>query len=93
MDRESAKILGYRLKILRMQHDMKQRELAEKIGYAQSYVSDWECGRKIIPTEALMKIVRFFDVALDYFDPRNTNPDACSPPTVSEVPFSYSSRV
>lgn len=73
INKEKAAILGYRLKLLRMKHHMRQRELAEKIGYAQSYVSDWECGRKIITTEGLMEIVKVFNISLDYFDLRNNN--------------------
>jgi len=65
-----------RIKILREQHGMKQRELAEELGISQNTLSTWETGRYEPDTGMLKKIASVFNVSVDYLlggDPPWTN--------------------
>ena len=66
------KELGIRLKALREARKFKQRDLAEKLGCQQAYISELETGRTPIPLETLLKIVNFLEADLNYFDLRKT---------------------
>lgn len=54
------------LKKLREREDISQRELAEKLGIAQSTVAMWESGDSNPQHKTLLKIAEFFNVKLDY---------------------------
>ncbi|MCL2052993.1 MAG: helix-turn-helix domain-containing protein [Oscillospiraceae bacterium] len=55
-----------RLRILRLNRGLKQKELAEKLNIVKSTISAYELG-KITPTaENLISLARFFDVSTDY---------------------------
>lgn len=55
-----------RLKELRKTERLSQTGLAEKIGVAQSNVSDWENNVSRPEYENLIKIAEIFDVTVDY---------------------------
>lgn len=55
-----------RIKILREQHGMKQRELAEELGISQNTLSTWETGRYEPDAEMLKRIASVFNVSVDY---------------------------
>ena len=54
-----------RLKILRKQANLTQKELAEKIGISQPAYGDWERGVKKPTQDNLVKIAKIFNVSLD----------------------------
>lgn len=55
-----------RLKELRIEKKISQKQIAQQLGYAQSTYCDWENG-KIEPTaSALIKIADYFGVCVDY---------------------------
>ena len=55
-----------RLKELRIEKKLSQKQIANLLGYAQSTYCDWENG-KIEPTaSALIKIADLFGVCVDY---------------------------
>ena len=54
-----------RLKILRKQAKLTQKELAEKIGISQPAYGDWERGVKKPTQDNLVKITKIFNVSLD----------------------------
>ena len=60
------KIFGERLRELRLDKGLSQKELAEILHVSQSVIADWE--RNIMETdfEMLAKIARFFDVKSDF---------------------------
>lgn len=57
---------GKRLKELRIEKKLSQKELANIISTNNSSVCDWECGRSEPNFDALIKLCKFFDVTADY---------------------------
>lgn len=55
-----------RIRDLREDADMYQRELAQYLGIDQSTYSDYESGRINIPIEMVMKLADFYKVNMDY---------------------------
>ena len=55
-----------RLKDLRQDRDLKQREIAEIIKTTQSYYSQIENGQKMIPIDRLIILAKFYNVSTDY---------------------------
>ena len=51
---------------LRIDHDVKQIEIAAYLNVKQSTYSDYENGKINVPIEALIKIADFYHVSLDY---------------------------
>ncbi len=60
--------MGYypRLKDLREDHDLKQRELAEMLGMPQPQYSRYERGVRDIPTEVLLRLADYYNTSTDY---------------------------
>ena len=55
-----------RLKELRIENKLSQKQIAQKLSYAQNTYYDWGNG-KIEPTaSALINIADYFDVFIDY---------------------------
>ena len=55
-----------RIRELRKQKDMTQKELAKHLQVADSTLSYWEMGRYEPDNEALFTLSRFFQVPIDY---------------------------
>lgn len=55
-----------RIKDLRMENGLTQKQLAVKLETTNSAVCDWEKGRTQPDLETLAKIARFFSVSADY---------------------------
>ena len=55
-----------KLKELRENRGMQQKELAVDLGYSQPTISDWESGRKVPSSKSTSKIADYFDVSVDY---------------------------
>ncbi len=69
------------LKLLRTRANMKQTDLAKKLGIAQSTLSGWETGKFEIDNANLNKLALLFDVSIDYLLGRDIpcmNPSAIS---------------
>lgn len=66
-----------RIRDLREDNDLKQRELAEILNCSQRVYSNYERGDLDIPTEILIKLADNYDVSVDYIlgrtDNRKTN--------------------
>jgi len=60
------KVFQERLKELRKDKQLSQKELAEILGTNNSSVCDWECGRSQPDIEMLAKIATCFEVSADY---------------------------
>ncbi|MFS9152402.1 helix-turn-helix transcriptional regulator [Streptococcus infantis] len=54
-----------RLKTLRKEKKLTQKELAEQIGIKQNSYSDWETGKNEPSLENLIKLADLFEVSLD----------------------------
>lgn len=55
-----------RLRDLREDHDMKQLEVANYLGIAQTVYSRYERGFQTIPVEHLLRLAELYDVTTDY---------------------------
>lgn len=61
--------LGTKLRHLRERAGLSQTELAQRIGMSErskGYISEIEGGKKIPPTEKILKIALYFNVTTDY---------------------------
>ncbi len=62
----NMKEFSIRLKELRVEKKLSQKQIASELGYAQSTYCDWENG-KIEPTaSALIAIANYYGVCIDY---------------------------
>ncbi|NPV92681.1 MAG: helix-turn-helix transcriptional regulator [Firmicutes bacterium] len=57
---------GDRLRDLRNENDLKQKDLGKIIGVAKSTVSQWESGGRTPDASTLIKLADFFKVSVDY---------------------------
>lgn len=55
-----------KLKELRLEAELSQKELADKFGTTQRNISNWEAGNNEPDIEMIIKIAKFFDVSTDY---------------------------
>lgn len=55
-----------RLRDLREDHDMKQKEVAAILGIDQRVYSNYEIGKRDIPLTHLMTLADFYHVSVDY---------------------------
>ncbi len=62
-----------RLKDLREDRDIKQKELAELLNIKQNTYSQYENGKREIPVEMLWKLADFYEVSIDYLIGRTDN--------------------
>lgn len=55
-----------RLKDLREDHDLKQKQIAEMLHVHQTTYSDYELGNLNIPVSVLCRLADFYDTSVDY---------------------------
>ncbi|SHI53775.1 helix-turn-helix domain-containing protein [Lutispora thermophila] len=70
----SKELFGERIKMLRLERNIKQSELGDAIGLTYTAVSDIERGRRTTTLEKLVALADFFDVSVDYLIGRTDNP-------------------
>jgi len=60
--------MHYKLKLkeLRLEKNLSQREIANIIGIAQQTYNHYEVGENIIPLKHLNSLANYFDVSIDY---------------------------
>ncbi len=61
------KILGKKIKVTRVEQDLNQTDLAEKIGANQKSVSRYENGTTVPSLETMAKIAKVLKKPVDYF--------------------------
>jgi len=61
----SRDTLGYRLKMARMQNNLKVREVAEQLGVTSSYISMIENGKSNVSLKILMRLVPIYGVSIE----------------------------
>ena len=59
-------LLSQRLKLLRNEKGVTQRDIAELLGKASRHYQDIESGKINVPSLTLIKLADYFDVSLDY---------------------------
>ena len=55
-----------RLKELREDNDLKQKELAEYLHIKQNTYSQYENGQRQLPIDILIKLAKYYSVSTDY---------------------------
>lgn len=63
-----------RISSLRIQNNLTQKELAEKIKINHTVLSRMETGERPIKDDELLKLADYFDVTTDYLLGRSSNP-------------------
>ena len=59
-------IMYRRIRDLREDHDLTQREVAEMLHCSQQVYSNYELGQRDIPTNILIQLARYYNVSADY---------------------------
>ena len=55
-----------RIRDLREDRDLTQKDLAKHLNCSQQVYSNYELGQRDIPTDILIKLSNFYDVSVDY---------------------------
>ena len=63
-----------RIRDLREDRDLKQRQLAEFLNCSQQVYSNYELGQRDIPTDVLIRLANYYDVSIDYLLGQTKNP-------------------
>ena len=63
-----------KIRDLREDHDLKQREVAEYLNCSQRVYSNYELGQRDIPTGVLIKLSALYHVSVDYLLGLTSNP-------------------
>lgn len=63
-----------RIRDLREDRDLKQRQVADYLSCSQQVYSNYELGQRDIPTDILIRLAQFYDVSVDYLLGLTTNP-------------------
>lgn len=58
--------MGMRLRDLREDHDITQKELADYLHVRQNTYSQYETGLRQLPLEALIRLADYFETSTDY---------------------------
>lgn len=72
-------ILGKRIKSLRSEKNIKQKDLAEKVGVSNVVLSRYESGERNPDYETLVRIANNLDVTTDYLLGIESNLDTLPP--------------
>ncbi len=63
-----------RIRDLREDHDLTQKQMAKKLNCSQQVYSNYELGQRDIPTDILIKLSNFYNVSVDYILGISNNP-------------------
>lgn len=63
-----------RIRDLREDHDLKQRQVAEYLHCSQQVYSNYELGQRDIPTDILIALSALYGVSVDYILGLTPNP-------------------
>ena len=82
------KIIGDRLKELRIGVQLSQTRIAKMFGTGQSSIFKYESGVSTVPAEIMLQYADYFDVSLDYLYGRTDDPHgmyySCKTPKVEK---------
>lgn len=68
-------VISSRIFLLRIQHDISQRQLGEYLSITSQAVTLLEKGKRVPSFEVLCKLADYFDVSLDYLVGRSDSPE------------------
>lgn len=63
-----------RIRDLREDRDLKQRQIADYLHCSQQVYSNYELGQRDIPTDVLIRLANFYNVSIDYLLGQTNNP-------------------
>ena len=63
-----------RIRDLREDKDLKQKDVADYLNCSQQAYSNYELGQRDIPTDILIRLSKFYDVSVDYLLGLTSNP-------------------
>jgi transcriptional regulator with XRE-family HTH domain len=63
-----------RIRDLREDHDMKQKDVAAFLNCSQQVYSNYELGQRDIPTSILIDLAKLYNVSVDYILGLTNNP-------------------
>ncbi len=63
-----------RIRDLREDHDLTQKQIAAILGMSQTGYSKYETGENDIPTQILIKLARHYNTSVDYLLGETNNP-------------------
>ncbi|MBQ2934574.1 MAG: helix-turn-helix transcriptional regulator [Clostridia bacterium] len=64
-----------RIRNLREDRDLTQKQLAKELNCSQQVYSNYELGQRDIPTDILIKLSKFYNVSSDYILGISNNPN------------------
>ena len=64
-----------RIRELREDSDMTQKQIAKKLNCSQQVYSNYELGQRDIPTDILIKLSEIYNVSADYILEISNNPN------------------
>ena len=67
-----------RIRDLREDHDLTQRQLASILGLTQPQYFRYEQGYRDIPTDILIRLADLYETSTDYILGRTNNPRKCT---------------
>lgn len=63
-----------RIRDLREDKDLRQRQVAQYLNCSQQVYSNYELGQRDIPTDVLIRLANLYNVSIDYLLDQTTNP-------------------
>ena len=64
-----------RIRELREDNDLTQKQLAKELNCSQQVYSNYELGQRDIPTDILIKLSKIYNVSADYILEISNNPN------------------
>lgn len=58
--------IAHRIRNIREDHALTQKQIADVLNTSQQYYSEYENGKREIPTRHVLKLCQFYNVSADY---------------------------
>lgn len=59
-------VIGKRIKNLRLEMNLSQKELGERLGFCNQTISFWESGQREPSLDSVVQLAAFFKTSADY---------------------------
>jgi transcriptional regulator with XRE-family HTH domain len=63
-DEDIRKQIGHRIKVRRVELELRQQDLADRMGLQQNNISEWEKGSRPIRAEQLVRLAKVLGVSV-----------------------------
>jgi transcriptional regulator with XRE-family HTH domain len=81
------KQVGEKIKFLRIQAKLSQEELAQKLYFSNSTISNWEKGLREVSMENLHNLANFFGVKVTYFLEDSVKPEKANKDSFQQIKY------